>query len=186
MRKLLVVCATLLLASAAFSQVTVLSGYATNQGWGGYYPSAPFVPLVTTPSVSLNAVAPSAPGASNATAGMMAGATNATLSIIQPSATPVYTIPVWSGYDMAASMPQPVAPAGVEQAGPVHIAAQPQSGARHIELGVSSMESDLAPYAKVQRQHEHATRVYTNSDIDRINQQNGTVKYGGKVEHIGS
>jgi hypothetical protein len=185
MRKLLVVCATLLLASAAFSQVMVLSGYATNQGWGGYYPSAPFVPLVTTPSVSLNALAPSAPGASNATAGMTAGATNATLSIIQPSVSPVYTVPVWSGYDIS-SQGAPVAAAGVEQAAPVHIAAQPQSGARHIELGVSSMESDLAPYAKVQRQHEHATRVFTNSDIDRINQQNGTVKYGGKVEHIGS
>src|SRR5690349_3042337 len=145
------VCVTLVLASAAFSQVTVLSGYATNQGWGGYYPAAPFVPLVTTPIVSLDTVSPSAAGASNATAGMMAGATNATLSIMQPSINTVYTVPAWSGYDATGPVAAPVPSAGIERATPVHIAGQQPAEGRHIEVGISSAESNVAPYAKVQR-----------------------------------
>ena len=186
MRRLMLVCVALVLASTAFSQVTVLSGYAMNQGWGGYYPAAPFVPLVTTPIVSLDTVSPSAAGASNATAGMMAGATNATLSIMQPSISPVYTIPVWSGYDVTGPVAAPVATASIEQAAAVTMARQQPAVARHVEVGISSAESNVAPYAKVQRQHEHAVRVYTNSDIDRINQQNGTFKYDGKSGRIGS
>jgi len=186
MRRLLLFCVMLVLASAAFSQVTVLSGYATNQGWGGYYPAAPFVPLVTTPIVSLDTVSPSAAGASNATAGMMAGATNATLSVMQPSMSPVYTVPVWSGYDVNGPVAAPVASTSVEQVAPAPMARQQAAVSRHIELGISSAESNVAPYAKVQRQHEHAVRVYTNSDVDRINQQNGTFKYDGKSGRIGS
>jgi hypothetical protein len=182
MRKLMLICAMVLLVTAAFGQVTVLSGYATNQGWGGYYPAPPFVPLVTTPMVTLNTVSPSASGASNATAGLSAGATNATLSMVQPSPSAVYTVPTWSGYDVVAPTIAPSAPPTTEAA--------PQPAARvaaprRLEVGIASSESEVAPMAKNPRQHEHATRVYTNADIDRINQQNGTVKYDGKTLHIG-
>src|SRR5438445_12219375 len=54
MRQLLVLCAICLLAGMAAGQATVVSGYASNQGRPGYYPATPFVPLVTTPSVSLD------------------------------------------------------------------------------------------------------------------------------------
>ncbi len=182
MRKVLLVCATVVLVGVAFGQVTVLSGYATNQGWGGYYPAPPFVPLVTTPMVTLDTVSPSAAGASNATTGMIAGATNATLSIVQPPLTPVYTVPVWSGYNMVAP---PVAAVPVAEAPGAQAPAQAAAAPRHVEVGIASSQGEVAPMAKVPRQHEHAVRVYTNADIDRINQQNGTVKYGGKTEHIG-
>lgn len=183
MRKLVLMCALVVLVGAAFGQVTIVSGYATNQGWGGYYPAPPFVPLVTTPIVTLDTVSPSAAGASNATSGMVAGATNATLSMVQPPLTPVYTVPVWSGYEV-------IAPGIAPPAGPVPEAAPQQpapqtAAARHLEVGVASSEVEVAPSAKIPRQHEHAVRVYTNADIDRINQQNGTVKYDGKTLKIG-
>ena len=183
MRKLLLMCALLLLVGAAFGQVTIVSGYATNQGWGGYYPAPPYVPLVTTPIVTLDTVSPSAAGASNASTGMVAGASNATLSIVQPPLTPVYTVPVWSGYDL-------VAPGVAPVAAPMPEAAPPQpapraTAPRHVGVGIATSEVDVAPMAKIPRQHEHAVRVYTNADIDRINQQNGTVKYDGKTLKIG-
>lgn len=184
MRKLLLMCALVLLVGVAFGQVTIVSGYATNQGWGGYYPALPYVPLVTTPIVTLDSVSPSPAGASNATTGMVAGATNATLSMVQPPLTPVYTVPVWSGYDL-------VGPGGAPVAGPMPEAVPQQPSARaaaaprHVDVGIASSEVELAPMAKIPRQHEHAVRVYTNADIDRINQQNGTVKYDGKTLKIG-
>ncbi len=184
MRKLLLLSATVLLVGVAFGQVTVLSGYTTNQGWGGYYPAPPFVPLVTTPIVTLDTVSPSAVGASNATSGMIAGATNATLSMVQPPLYPVYTVPVWSGYNLVApalaAAPAP-APGGEAPPPPASAAA----AAHHLEIGVVTRQVNVAGAAKIPRQHEHAVRVYTNADIDRINQQNGTVKYDNKVEHIG-
>ena len=186
MRQVLLICMTILLVGSAFGQVTMLSGYVTNQGWGGYYPAPPFVPLVTTPTVTLDTVSPSAAGASNATWGMMAGAANATLSMVQPSVTPVYTVPVWSGYDVAGPVAPAVAPAGIEQTAPAQVPAQQTAAAHHLEVGIASSESNVASYARIPKQHEHAARVYTNADIDRINQQNGTFKYDGKSGRIGS
>lgn len=183
MRKLLLMCALVLLVGAAFGQVTIVSGYATNQGWGGYYPAPPYVPLVTTPIITLDTVSPSAAGASNASTGMVAGASNATLSIVQPPLTPIYTVPVWSGYDLVAPGVAPLA-AAVPEAAPPQLASR-ATAPRHVGMGIATSEVDVAPMAKIPRQHEHAVRVYTNADIDRINQQNGTVKYNGKTLKIG-
>ena len=183
MRKLLLMCALLLLVGAAFGQVTIVSGYATNQGWGGSYPAPPYVPLVTTPIITLDTVSPSAAGASNASTGMVAGASNATLSIVQPPLTPIYTVPVWSGYDLVAPGVAPLA-AAVPEAAPPQLASR-ATAPRHVGMGIATSEVDVAPMAKIPRQHEHAVRVYTNADIDRINQQNGTVKYNGKTLKIG-
>jgi hypothetical protein len=183
MRKLLLMCALVLLVGAAFGQVTIVSGYATNQGWGGYYPAPPFVPQVTTPIVTLDTVSPSPAGASNATTGMVAGASNATLSILQPPLTPVYTVPVWSGYDLIAPGTAPVPPQ-MSEAAPPQPAPRAAAAPRHVDVGIASSEVEVAPIAKIPRQHEHAVRVYTNADIDRINQQNGTVKYDGKTLKI--
>ena len=57
--------------------------------------AAPFVPLLTTPEISLEQFSPNPVGASNATTGLIAGATNSTLSQIQGSTSSVYTVPVW-------------------------------------------------------------------------------------------
>src|SRR5271170_4068971 len=97
MRLLNVLCVVLLLSGLALAQATVIGGTAGNwaPAYGVY--AAPFVPLVTTPSVTLATVSPSAAGASNATFGNVAGASNATLSMVPQPPVGVYTEPVWYG-----------------------------------------------------------------------------------------
>ena len=97
MRVVNTVCLLLLLSGLAAAQATIVGGTASNwaPAYGVY--AAPFVPLVTTPSVTLATVSPSAAGASNATFGNVAGASNATLSIVTPPPVGVYTEPVWYG-----------------------------------------------------------------------------------------
>src|SRR5580704_8196513 len=106
MRSLNTLCMILLLSGLAAAQATVIGGTASNwaPAYGVY--AAPFVPLVTTPSVTLATVSPSAAGASNATFGNVAGATNATLSIVSQPPVGVYTQPVWYGQSPTAETPE--------------------------------------------------------------------------------
>ncbi len=69
MRFVSVLCLLLLLCGFAAAQVAVMGGTASNwvPPYGVY--AAPFVPLITTPSVTLSTVSPSPVGASNATWG---------------------------------------------------------------------------------------------------------------------
>ena len=91
MRPYLVLMAVVLLAAAAFAQQPFPHpGYSSC-----FYGCGPFVPLVTTPEISLEQFSPNPVGASNATTGLIAGATNSTLSQIQGSTSSVYTVPVW-------------------------------------------------------------------------------------------
>src|SRR5580693_4668686 len=104
MRSLNTLCIVLLLTGFAAAQATIIGGSASNwvPAYGVY--AAPYVPLVTTPSVTLSTVSPSPVGASNATWGNVAGATNATLSdefVGQPPVG-VFTQPVWYGPSAAA------------------------------------------------------------------------------------
>src|SRR3981081_1197346 len=91
MRPYLVLIAVVLMAVAAFGQQSISPpGYSSC-----FYGCGPFVPLLTTPEISLEQFSPNPVGASNATTGLIAGATNATLSQIQGSTSSVYTVPVW-------------------------------------------------------------------------------------------
>src|SRR6202047_18569 len=91
MRPYLVLMAVVLTAVAAFGQRPI-----PHPGYGAcVYGCGPFVPLLTTPEVSLEQFSPNPVGASNATTGLIAGATNSTLSQIQGSTSSVYTVPVW-------------------------------------------------------------------------------------------
>ena len=80
MRKLLI--SIIVLSLSAFclgqGQVTVNSGYASNLAENGGQ-LVPFVPLVTTPSISFATVFPSPMGASNGTGSNVVGASNATM-----------------------------------------------------------------------------------------------------------
>jgi len=173
MRLLSNVCLVLLLSGLALAQATVIGGTASNwaPAYGVYL--APFVPLVTTPSVTLATVSPSATGASNATHGNVAGAANATLSIVSEPPVGVYTQPVWYGPS-------------------AETAAETMSEHRHgqrdhaLELGVSSWQSSdsVAHLMGSSAGAGKASRTYTNQDVDHVNQTNGTVKYDGKTEHI--
>jgi hypothetical protein len=175
MRLLNTLCLVLLLSGLAAAQATVIGGTASTwaPAYGVY--AAPFVPLVTTPSATLATVSPSAVGASNATFGNVAGAANATLSIVTQPPVGVYTEPVWYG------------PSATEEA-----SAESMSEGRHgqkargFDVGVSSWESSasVTHLMASSTAGRKASRTYTNQDVDHVNQTNGTVKYGGKTEHI--
>src|SRR5579872_2231 len=96
MRQVFVLCVLLLLCGFAAAQATVIGGTASNwvPAYGVY--AAPFVPLVTTPSVTFATVSPSAAGASNATFGNVAGATNATLSYVSQPPAGAYSQAIWT------------------------------------------------------------------------------------------
>src|SRR5258708_23802822 len=89
MRLFTMVCAALFVSTLAVGQTTPIHGYV-GYGYG------PYVPLVTTPEISLETVSTSSPvGARNATGGLSAGARNSTLSMGSGNVSAVYTQPVW-------------------------------------------------------------------------------------------
>ena len=173
MRFLNVVCLILLFSGLATAQATTIGGTASNwtPAYGVYL--APYAPLVTTPSVTLSNSAPSSAGASSSAFGMVAGATNSTLSIPTQAPTSTYTDVVWYGSSApteAASTPEP-------RRGHDHAAA--------FDFVISSDGIGIAQTgAATMGQVRKASHTYTNQDVDQVNQTNGTVKYGGKTEHI--
>jgi len=180
MRAVSVLCALALFCGFAAAQATVIGGAAGNwaPSYGVY--AAPYVPLVTTPSVTLSTVSPAAVGASNATWGLVAGATNATLSgkFVGEPPVGVYSQPVWYG---------PSEEVGAR--GPMHAGMHPMHGQKEqaqFDFVTSSWESS-ASAARVMAASgpaKKASRTYTNQDIDRVNQSTGTVKFHGKTERL--
>jgi hypothetical protein len=175
MRLLKLLCMILLLSGLAAAQATIIGGTASNwvPAYGVY--AAPYVPMVTTPSVTLATVSPSAAGASNATFGNVAGATDATLSIESQPPVGVYTQPVWYGPSAAVEIPMQAA----EEARTAH-------RAHAFDVGVASWQSSVSVTHLMASSTggKKAARTYTNQDVDQVNQTNGTVKYRGKTEHI--
>jgi hypothetical protein len=184
MRSICVLCGLLLLCGLAAGQATIIGGTASNwvPAYGVY--AAPYVPLVTTPSVTLSTVSPMAVGASNATFGNVAGATNATLSdeFIGEPPVGVYTEPVWYG---------PSAPIEAPAIG-MYPPPPPRRERRH-EAREQAFDFIAAPRESTESvaglragagSAPRAAHTYTNQDIDRVNQTNGTVKWDGKTEHI--
>src|SRR5438876_8303318 len=183
MRRLLIAFSLLALCGLASAQVTVISGYASNWAPGysiyqtpGAY-AAPFVPLVTTPSVSIETGMPTQIGASNATTGNVAGATNSTISLVAPNIV---------APNMSASPVVRAAP-GTElgqQNGAGTQSVTPPTNDR-LELGAASFQASRgAAQLIASRQQQKPARTITNDDIDRLNQQNGTVQFKGKTEKI--
>jgi hypothetical protein len=181
MRKLSVLCLPLVLSGFAAAQATVIGGTASNwaPAYGVY--AAPYVPLVTTPSVTLSTVSPSPVGASNATWGNVAGATNATLSdeFIAPPPVGVFTQPNWYG-------PSPAVEVGEPGPDPMHghMRGQREHGEATFIAGTSAGTWSVSQLMTVSSPARKASRTYTNQDVDRATQGTGTVKYRGKTEHI--
>ena len=178
MRMLSVLSLLVLLSGLAAAQATLIGGTASNwvPAYGIY--GAPYVPLVTTPSVTLSTVSPYAVGASNATFGLVAGATNATLSpeFVGEPPVGVYTQPVWygpSGETGEAPLPR----------GHMHGATKEQAAFDFVRsswgerMGAARLMAAAGPARK-------ASRTYTNQDVDLMNQKTGTVTYRGKTEHM--
>jgi len=186
MRRFSVLGATLFISSLAMGQMPVHPGY---------YGTGPYVPLVTTPTVSLQAVSPSPVGATNATAGLMAGARNSTLAMMDGNTSSVYTEAVWYSGGGAPVISSPAVSLEVR---PLH------RGEMHGEMRMevreheraeagpsnwtyfASMEETSSPVdaSLAARSGRKATRTITNDDIDKENQKTGTVKYDGKTEEI--
>lgn len=57
---------------------------------------------------------------------------------------------------------------------------------RHLEIGIASFESSESVKTLMASAGaaKKASRTYSNSDIDRINQATGSVKYDGKSETL--
>jgi hypothetical protein len=165
MRYLKVFCVVLFFSVLAAAQVTIVQGTASNWTPGIY--AGPFVPLVTTPSVTLTTVSPSPVGASDATFGNVAGATNATLSseFVAPPPAGVFTVPVFYGTTTTA--------AAAESA---------HAGPHGFEIGIATLGPGVAQ--RMVLAGKKATRTYTNQDVDRFNESTGTVKYKGKSEKL--
>ncbi len=90
MRPYLILMAVVLMAVTAFGQQPFHPGYGPC-----VYGCGPFIPLLTTPEISLQQFSPNPVGASNATTGLIAGATNSTLSQIEGETSSVYSVAVW-------------------------------------------------------------------------------------------
>ena len=191
MRPYLVLMAVVLLAVAAFGQHPFPHPGPCVYGCG------PFIPLVTTPMVSLQTVSPNPVGASNATTGLIAGATNATLSEIEGSTSSVYTVPVWYQGGGAPLMTPGVelwpAPAGREgrwMNDSMHERLHEDRGAREEVRGGWTYytgrehSADAALAASEAKSFRKAGHVYKNDDVTRQNDKNGTVKHDGKTEKM--
>jgi len=194
MPRFAVLCSILLLSVLSYGQ--------NERGIPGYCPygCGPYIPLITTPSVSFSTVSPNPVGATNATGGLVAGATNSTLSEVARNTDAVYTMPVWySGGQtprispIAAGSPRPQGPPPV--AAPVH-----EREMRHHERAERAEEVRAEPATQVAwiyfssgrptsgsgeaATEQHAARSFSNDDVTRQNQKNGQVKYDSKTEKI--
>lgn len=177
MRLVTILCLVLLTSALALGQVSVTGGTATTgPSTVGLY-AAPFVPRISTPSVSLSTVSPNPVGATNATYGNVAGATNSTLSIVTPPPAGVFTQPVL--YNPTA--PDPLMYFQTASSAPANA-----TMARSAGTGMASFEGDVsaAQLMKSYGPAKKATRTITNADVDRFNQSTGTVKYNGKTEQM--
>ncbi|MBZ5663930.1 MAG: hypothetical protein LAO30_04945 [Acidobacteriia bacterium] len=154
----------------------------------------PYIPLVTTPEISFQTFSPNPVGATNATTGLIAGATNSTLSQIQGSTSSEYTVPVWyQGGDAPMTSPQVhlwPEPIGRERH-PMHEehmreerGAREEAHAGWTYFTGREHTDDAAGAASAAKGFKKAGHVYTNDDVTRQNDKNGTVKYGGKTEKM--
>jgi hypothetical protein len=193
MRPYLVLIAVVLMAVAALAQAPF-----PHPGYGScIYGCGPFVPLVTTPMVSLQTVSPNPVGASNATTGLIAGATNATLSEIQGSTSSEYTVAVWYQGGVPLTTPQVhLWPEPIGREGrPIHETMReehpreehgPRAEARAAWTYYTGREhtAEATLAASEAKGFRKANHVYTNDDVTRQNDANGTVKHGGKTEKM--
>ena len=183
MRQLTIFCMAMMLPALTAGQATVISRYAQNWAPPGVY-AEPFVPLLSTPSISFENVSPSPVGASNATAGNVAGATNATLSALPAEPVEQFPPPVMFGPSNLSIESPSEAESRVETASRGEAA--PSAETRPVELGAASFQDSygVAQLAAGSRARQQAKRLYSNLDIERMNQMTGMVKYEGKTERL--
>jgi len=192
MRTMTFLTLTLLLLLSCF--VPTVLGQESVRAYGHYCPSecGPFVPLVTTPSVSLETVSPDPAGARNATAGLIAGATNSTLSEVSGNTSSVYTAPVWySGGGTPLVDPAVNSSVGTMRPGRFEtIRREPEVHERKTEAQAWTYIASSEPGVHALESASSATGVkpakhsFTNEDVQQQNEKNGYVHYDSKTEKI--
>ena len=184
MRPYLVLCTILLVAVTAFGQQPNTRVYGPC-----YYGCGPFIPVITTPMISLQQLSPNPVGASNATTGLVAGATNSTLSQISGNTSSVYTMPVWyegGGAPLTTSAVH-LWPEPMEH--PMHAMYEGHGAKEEARKewvyfsGVEHTAYTMGAAGSV-KSGKKAARTYTNDDVERQNQNNGNVKMKGKSEKL--
>lgn len=179
MRLLTSLFAVLLFSGVVLAQVPVYP-----YGYG------PYIPRVTTPQITLQTASPTPVGASNATHGLTAGARNSTFETMGDGAPATYTEPVWYTGGGAPRMSSEISlyPRPAHGQHEMHTMMEERHEA-HAEaprqwtyFGASETEAPINTSAG--KSTPHATRVITNDDIDRANQNTGNVKYDGKTEKL--
>lgn len=166
----------LLLATLTFGQQAPVLNYGPD--YGPCLACGPNIPLITTPSISLQSP-PITMGASNATEGLVAGAANTTVSTISAFSGTAYVAP--TGYATAefAETSGSAMPAGTELE-PAHPRTQQNIFFTPLDQTVSAGAASAEAKSLARR----AARTYTNADIDQFNRLTGTVKYRGKTVHM--
>ena len=184
--RVFVLCASLLLASIAAAQAPV-------QVYGPGY--GPYVPLITTPQISLATVSPNPVGAHNATYGLAAGARNATTEVMSGNTSSSFTEAVWyqgGGAPLISENEVSLHVRGVH-GGPGMMHHEMMSAHGHMTQAASAQAWTYFPAEEMANPVEaaasakttrKATRTITNDDVAAQNQKTGTVKYDGKTEKI--
>jgi len=187
MRILSLMCSAVLLSCVAFAQTPVPGRV------GPYGCSGPYIPMLTTPEVSLQTVSANPVGASNATYGLSAGATNGTLSNVTGNLGGTYTQPVWYSGGTTPLISSPAVELSVPMLGHMHgMEGMERMGHERAEhqnrawVYYASVEETASPVEAANAAHNArpAARTITNQDIDQENSKNGMVKYDGKSEQI--
>jgi len=190
MRILTVLSSILFLSALTFGQERGVPGYCP-------YGCGPYVPLISTPSLSFGTVSPNPVGARNATGGLIAGATNSTLSEISGDTDAVYTRPVWySGGGMPLVSSATNSPVGsMRMMRPDTMRAE---NMEHMEHAQHEHEAAPQPWiylssargagslasASAEKGVHPSKHSYTNDDVQRQNDKNGEVKWDSKTEKI--
>jgi hypothetical protein len=189
MRLLTVFCVILFISTLSFAQTTVVRAQAVPGCCG------PYIPLVTTPMISLQSVSPRSVGASNATWGLVAGASNSTLSMTTGDTNSIYTQPVWYEGGTTPLISHPSVELGAhplrmemrEHMQHMRMEAEghgPAAARGWTYYAPTEQSSSAVEAAAAARNGKRATRTVTNQDVDQLNQKTGTVKYDGKTEEI--
>ncbi len=192
MRSLPVLFSVLLFTALGFGQNgRAIPGYCP-------YGCGPYIPMLTTPSLSFATVSPNPIGATNATGGLIAGATDSTLSEVSGNTDAVYTMPVWYSGGQTPLISPLAAGSPTSQESPEVNPPEHRRGMRRMEASEEEMNRQPAPeqawiyFSAVDQaaaagapgNARQATKTYSNQDVTRQEEKNGSVKYDGKTEKI--
>ncbi|MFZ0199240.1 MAG: hypothetical protein WB523_01940 [Candidatus Sulfotelmatobacter sp.] len=202
MRTLPVLCSVLLFTALSFGQ--------NGRAFPGYCPygCGPYIPMLTTPSLTFTTISPNPTGATNATGGLVAGATNSTLSEVSGNSDAVFTMPVWysggqtplispvsAGSPPSAGAPMPPALPRMMNAperrremrrmeGPEEMQGEEMHGQPATQQAWVYFTGAGPAGEAASGNARPATRTYSNQDVARQEERNGLVKYDSKTEKI--